>query len=58
MSNYEFLTKILGIDGKICYIGEPLVHDDGSFSVEVTDSEGWAGIIVLFDKDGNFVDWG
>lgn len=58
MSNYEFLTNIIGIDGKICHIGEPMVYDDGSFSLEVTDSEGWAGFIVLFDKDGNFVDCG
>ena len=57
MSNYEFLTKILGIDGKVCWIGEPVIYDDGRFSVEVTDSEGWAGFIILFDKDGNFLDW-
>lgn len=58
MSNYDFLTKILGIDGKICYIGEPSALDDGGFSVEVTDNEGWASIFILFDKDGNFVEWG
>ena len=58
MCNYDFLTKILGIDGKICYIGEPFIHKDGSFSVEVTDSDGWCGITILFDKDGNYIDWG
>jgi hypothetical protein len=58
MSHYEFLTKVLAIDEKICCVGEPFVYDDGSFSVEVTDSEDWAGFIILFDKDGNFVDWG
>lgn len=58
MSNYDFLTKILGMDGKICYISEPVIYDDGRFSVEVTDNEGWAGFVILFDKDGNFVDWG
>jgi len=58
MSNYEFLTKILGIDGKVCWISEPYHYQNGNFSVEVTDSEGWAGINITFDKDGNFVDWG
>ena len=35
MSNYEFLTKVLGLDGKVCWIGEPVVYDNGNFAVEV-----------------------
>ena len=56
MSNYDFLVNVVGYDAKVCYISEPITYDDGSFSVEVSDNEGWSSIIILFDKDGNYRD--
>lgn len=54
MSNYEFLKEV-GIDGTVCWMGEPTYFDDGNFSVLITDSEGWKGFIMVFDKDGNYL---
>ena len=55
MSHYDFLKEV-GIDGKICRVGKPITYSDGTFSVEVTDNEGWASIIFLFDENGNYLD--
>ena len=55
MSHYEFLKEV-GIDGKVLWIGEPFYDKDGTFSVEVTDTEGWNSMIILFDKEGNYLD--
>lgn len=54
MSNYEFLKEV-GIDGTVCWMSEPTYFDDGNFSVLITDSEGWNGFIMVFDKDGNYI---
>jgi len=56
MSNYDFLTKIVGYDKKVCSIGETIYYDDGTFSVDVRDNENWSTIIITFDKNGNYLD--
>ena len=51
MSHYEFLQQLL----PIVYLHSPIKYEDGTFSVEVDDAEGWNSTIILFDKDGNYL---
>lgn len=52
MSHYEFLQQLL----PIVYLHSPIKYEDGTFSVEVDDAEGWNSTTILFDKDGNYLD--
>ena len=52
MSHYEFLQQLL----PVIYLHPPIKYEDGTFSVGVDDAEGWNSTIILFDKDGNYLD--
>lgn len=51
MSNYDFLKML---DKRIIYLHSPVYYgDDGSFSVDVDDAEGWNTTTVFFNADGS-----
>jgi hypothetical protein len=52
MSHYEFLKGYLS---EVCYLHSPVHYDDGHFSVLVEDSEGYHGVDIIFDKNGNMI---
>ena len=51
MSHYEFLLNL----EDVCFIHSPVYYDDGYFSVLVEDSEGYYGVDIIFDKNGNMI---
>ena len=51
MSHYEFLLNL----EDVCFIHPPVQYDDGHFSVLVEDSEGYYGVDIIFDKNGNVI---
>lgn len=51
MSHYEFLLNL----EDVCFIHPPVYYDDGHFSVLVEDGEGYHGVDIIFDKNGNMI---
>lgn len=51
MSHYEFLLLL----EDVCFIHAPVYYEDGIFSVLVEEADGFYGIDLLFDKDGNII---
>lgn len=51
MSHYEFLFELKDV----YFIHPPVYYDDGHFSVLVEDSEGYHGVDIIFDRNGNII---